>query len=125
MSTCHSLSAVKEQTKTAGSELLSKKLDSLVPEKRGGQKELARRIGRTQDAISRWANGWREPSSKDMALLEDVLFIPIRAWTEGPERLEHWEAVSLELEAQSAAREASAEPPTTFPADDQRAVGGV
>lgn len=107
---------MKTQTETAGSKLLSKKLETLVPEKRGGQKELARRLGKTQDLISRWANGWREPSKKDAARLEDELFIPIRAWAEGVDRLSYWENVSAEMEA-------TAEPRATFPADAGPANG--
>jgi transcriptional regulator with XRE-family HTH domain len=64
---------------TKGSVTLRMKL-----RKRLATRELARRLKKGTDLISRWANGDRKPVPSDRALLEDdpALRIPWRWWDE-------------------------------------------
>lgn len=48
--------------------------------------ELARRLGVTPQAVSGWVRGKALPSPKMLRALEDVLGIPMRAWTEPVEK---------------------------------------
>lgn len=48
--------------------------------------ELARRLGVTPQAVSGWIKGKAIPSPKMLRALEDVMGIPMRAWTEPVEK---------------------------------------
>lgn len=45
------------------------------------QSELARKLGVSPQAVGDWVHGRAIPSPKLMAQLEDLLGIPMRAWT--------------------------------------------
>lgn len=49
---------------------------------RWSQRALARQLGVTQQAVFAWQTGRNCPSPRYMARLEDLLEIPMRAWTE-------------------------------------------
>lgn len=83
----------------------------------GGTAEVATKLGKGTDLISRWATGDRQPSSKDRARLEDDYAIPWRSWdTLLSDRQE--KALAKELEA-------AAEPGKTFQADSGPANRGA
>lgn len=65
---------------TRGAALLRKKC---VPELT--QQDLASKVGVSQQAVSNWLSGYARPSRDAMAKLEDLLGIPMRAWTQEPE----------------------------------------
>ena len=43
--------------------------------------ELAEKLGVSQQAVSDWVHGVRVPKAKVLAQIEDILKIPMRAWT--------------------------------------------
>jgi transcriptional regulator with XRE-family HTH domain len=49
------------------------------------QVELAKQLGVTKQAVQGYLNGDFQPSPDLMAKIEDLLGIPMRAWTEAPE----------------------------------------
>jgi transcriptional regulator with XRE-family HTH domain len=62
----------------------AKLADALKP-KVMSQAELARRLGVSPQAVSGWVMGNAKPTADLMAKIEDVLGIPMRAWTEPAE----------------------------------------
>lgn len=64
--------------KTAASKLL----EQAVRPKVMAPGELAKRLGVSPQAVSDWVAGKSKPKADLMAQLEDLLEIPMRAWTE-------------------------------------------
>lgn len=64
--------------KTAASRLL----EEAVRPKVMAPGELAKRLGVSPQAVSGWVTGKSKPAPDVMARLEDLLKIPMRAWTE-------------------------------------------
>lgn len=73
-------STVRSRLLSKGSVALRQKLKPRL-----ATRELARRLKRGTDLVSRWASGERKPVPADRALLEDdpALRIPWRWWDEG------------------------------------------
>jgi transcriptional regulator with XRE-family HTH domain len=46
------------------------------------QSDLARQLEVSPQAVSEWVRGAKQPSAERMAQIEDLLGIPMRAWTE-------------------------------------------
>jgi transcriptional regulator with XRE-family HTH domain len=63
---------------TAGSKLLAQAVRPRVM----APGELAKRLGVSPQAVSGWVTGKSKPAPDVMARLEDLLGIPMRAWTE-------------------------------------------
>ncbi len=63
---------------TAGSVRLAEALTPRVMT----QSELARQLGVSAQAVSDWVAGKSKPKPDLMARIEDLLGIPMRAWTE-------------------------------------------
>jgi ribosome-binding protein aMBF1 (putative translation factor) len=62
----------------------ARKLKELVSPK-VTQEELSAKLGVTQQSISSWIVGRAKPTPERMAVLEDLLGIPMRDWTEEDE----------------------------------------
>lgn len=54
----------------------------LLSEKLMSQTDLAKELDVTPQAVSAWINGRTTPTPDRMAKLEELLGIPMRAWTE-------------------------------------------
>lgn len=57
----------------------SRALDAALNE-HGSRKDLAEKLGRGQELVSRWASGWRTPVPPDRKRLEAEFGIPWDAW---------------------------------------------
>lgn len=50
------------------------------------QATLGAELGVTRQAVSYWADGTNQPSPDNMGKLEDLMKIPMRAWTRKPRK---------------------------------------
>lgn len=64
---------------TVASRLLREKC---VPDTDWSQANLARKLGVKRQAVAQWLSGVAQPKPRIMARLEDLLDIPMRAWTQ-------------------------------------------
>jgi transcriptional regulator with XRE-family HTH domain len=46
------------------------------------QTELARQLGVKKQNVSQWMSGWARPTPERMKALQDLLGIPMEAWTQ-------------------------------------------
>lgn len=56
--------------------------EKCVPDTDWSQANLARKLGVKRQAVAQWLSGVAQPKPKIMAKLEDLLAIPMRAWTQ-------------------------------------------
>ncbi len=61
------------------------KLSEALKPKVMSQSDLAKRLNVSPQAVSGWVSGKSKPTPDLMAKLEDLLGIPMRAWTEPSE----------------------------------------
>lgn len=54
----------------------------LAPKPQVNQTELARQLDVTPQAVSAWLSGKALPAPALMAKIEDIMGVPMRAWTE-------------------------------------------
>lgn len=74
----------------------------LKPEQALTQKQLAEKLGVTQQAVSAWLRGAARPDHRRMLRLEELLSVPVSAWDEAAADDESGALPADDTEAKSA-----------------------
>ena len=65
--------------------IASEKLSAALRPRVMSQSELAEKLGVSPQAVSKWVRGAGKPSLELMARIEELMGIPIKAWTQPTE----------------------------------------